>query len=83
MSGPQREVWLGTKDISYGMRIAHHWAIKVGDFWYEIDGTGKRDDGPNTINKGKPGKGYKGVTSKQGAGIFLRISTTRILINFF
>jgi len=47
----KREVWLGTRGIA-GKTLTH-WAIKVGDSWYEIDGAGKKNKGDaNTINGG-------------------------------
>ncbi|KAL0488901.1 hypothetical protein AKO1_013513, partial [Acrasis kona] len=37
------DVFLGKSRIQDQL-IAEHWAIKVGDFWYEIAGTSKNDD---------------------------------------
>jgi len=47
---PPREVTFGRKPLDGGYGIAHHWAIKVGDKWYEIEGTGIKEKGlANTI----------------------------------
>jgi len=47
---PPREVIFGKKPLDGGYGLAHHWAIKVGNAWYEIEGTGPKEKGTaNTI----------------------------------
>ena len=36
---PPREVIFGRKPLDGGYGLAHHWAIKVGKSWYEVEGT--------------------------------------------
>ena len=46
-----RPVHFGTKELGK-TGIAKHWALKVGDRWYEIGGAGKLAIGqPNTIEE--------------------------------
>ena len=82
----KRGVWLGTRRIGGG--VARHWAIKVGNSWYELDGDGvaNKGEGTNTINGGirnafghlidPCGKPTFGEYSRSGAGSFLRLVTT-------
>ena len=59
---PPREVIFGRKSLDGGYGIAHHWAIKVGKTWYEVEGTGIREKGlANTI------AASDGLVSKCGA----------------
>lgn len=45
----KRSVQIGRKPLA--ACFAHHWAIKIGDTWYEIEGASKSDsDAPNKIN---------------------------------
>ena len=47
---PPREVIFGRKPLDGGVGLAHHWAIKVGETWYEIEGTSVKEKGSaNTI----------------------------------
>ena len=36
-----RHIHFATKWLGFG----HHWALKVGDYWYEVPGTGKENTG--------------------------------------
>ncbi|KAL5268586.1 hypothetical protein ACHWQZ_G002437 [Mnemiopsis leidyi] len=58
----ERVVKLGRKPI-YLMPIAHHWAIQVGDLWYEIG----RKNKVTRINAVEVSPGY---AAKSGAGRF-------------
>merc|ERR1739848_297989 len=47
---PPREVIFGRKPLDGGVGLAHHWAIKVGETWYEIEGASVKEKGSsNTI----------------------------------
>jgi len=54
----KRTVKLGRKFT--GIPVAHHWAIQVGDTWFEIEGNS--DDGRNMINR------RHGFAAESGAG---------------
>ena len=41
MAGESRHIHFGTKWLGVG----HHWALKVGDYWYEVPGTGVKNKG--------------------------------------
>ena len=43
--GWDRTVKLGRKMLVWP--VAHHWAVKVGDTWYEVAGFSKNDKGTN------------------------------------
>merc|ERR1712062_601998 len=59
---PPREVIFGRKPLDGGYGLAHHWAIKVGKSWYEVEGTTIKEKGTaNTIAVSH------GQTSKGGA----------------
>lgn len=45
---PARAVVLGKKILA--PYLATHWALKIGDTWYEIAGASKSENGPNKIN---------------------------------
>ena len=61
-----RPVWFGEKHLYQG--TVHHWAVRIGDVdWYELDGTGKTDGGPNTINNGVLGPYLHASRSRNGA----------------
>jgi len=77
-----REVWLGTKRIG-DTKLLHHWAIKVGDYWYEVDGASKETKGGQiTINGGGKDRGFLGPPyqsqyySRNGAETNRLITTT-------
>ena len=55
-----RQVKLGRKAM-IGTPVAYHWAVQVGDTWYEIDG-GKNS--PNSVTK------HKGSAAASWAGLF-------------
>ena len=55
-----RQVKLGRKAM-IGSPVAYHWAVQVGDTWYEIDG-GKNS--PNSVTK------HKGSAAASWAGLF-------------
>ena len=44
-----RTVKLGRKMLAGP--VAHHWAVKAGDCWYEVAGASKNDKGANMIIK--------------------------------
>jgi len=52
------DVYIGRKTLA--TFVAHHWAVKVGSKWYEVEGAGKRGSGkPNNIvvSHGRSSKG--------------------------
>lgn len=63
------EVHIGRKTLY--PYVAHHWAVKIGSAWYELDGAGKNGTGdPNEINVSY------GIISKGGARKVSRVGTT-------
>jgi hypothetical protein len=62
---PERIVKLGRQMIAPPSPVAHHWAIQVGDVWYEIAPKQKQDGrSPNRINRNH------GDQASSGAGKF-------------
>ena len=63
----ERGVYVGRVGVAGG--LAWHMAVGIkrrnDEYeWYEVDGTGKTDNGPNTINGGKPAGPYVGKASR-------------------
>lgn len=58
---PKRTVQLGSKILV--ATFANHWAVKIGDTWYEVDGAGKNANNSKNNISTKVG----GSTSKNGA----------------
>lgn len=59
---PPRKVIFGRKPLDGGYGLAHHWAIKVGKLWYEIEGNSVKEKGTANSIAVSDGK-----TSKYGA----------------
>ena len=66
----KRSVLFGRKTI--GLPLAYHWALKVGDTWYEIPGTSFSEKGKENKVQAWPGK-----TSKSGAECCRKSGSTR------
>jgi len=64
----QRQVHFGEKPLGLG---AKHWALQVGDMWYEIQGTGLKEKGSENIIEV-----FKGPKAKSGAEPVYLLGTT-------
>ena len=42
-------VWVGKVAINLGTGLINHYAVKVGNRWFEVEGAGKKSNGPNVI----------------------------------
>ena len=75
-----RPVVFGTKSLAGP--LATHWAIKVGDTWYEIPGTSPQNKGEANViqtSKGQKSKGGAEPTSCSKTPSVLNKETAKIL----
>ena len=62
MATVEFEVKVGSYKIN-GI-IAEHWGIKIGEYWYEVEGASKGKNGePNNINRHKNDAKYSSIKS--------------------